>query len=181
MSEHEPWQTREELHAHFGPGGPVAAIRHFLRLIHEAQDFPAAWRMMDDNLRLCRAQAWLWDNRNSPDVAVFDLANAADAIAKIDSRHPLWGEFPATELRQLLGVPDMTIANLGAASRPRPIDVDLELVIVMRTGGEPLMFDSETLLTDALPYLMRSTDAGWVVAAYGDRLPEPGWPPKTVL
>jgi hypothetical protein len=109
------------------------------------------------------------------------LDDAAAEMAELDSQHPLWGAFAEIELRQLLAVPGMTIANLGAASRPRPIDVDLELVILVRTGGQPLMFETEILLTDALPYLMRSTEAGWVVAAYGDRLPEPGWPPAEAL
>ncbi len=60
---------------------------------------------------------------------------------------------------------------------PRPIGLDLELVLMIPTDGEVMQFEGPTLVDNALPFVMRLEIDGWRVAALGDRLPMPGWPP----
>jgi len=168
--------------SHFGPDGPVAAVYAWLDLVR-ADDFGSAWVLMDDNLRLCRAQAWLWNNRSHPDIAALDLDEEAKRIAAVPSTSSLWPDFAITELDQLNGTwphrfKAMEEGRLGAGSATRVLGPDLEVVLLMEGTGEVEVFDQPTLVPDAFPFAVRMTDHGWRVAAYGDFVPEPGWPPE---
>ena len=55
------------MQSHFGVRGPVAVVYEWLGSIGSG-DFETAWMLMDPSLRLCRAQAWLWNNRRTSDV-----------------------------------------------------------------------------------------------------------------
>ncbi len=174
-------QSPEELAAHFGPEGPVVAAREFLEAIFTRRDYRAAWARMDDNHRLCRAQAWLWNNRERLGTSA---ARHIEEVALLFAQDPpeqemLWQAFTVTELNQLLdswGSYDPV--NLSAASRQRPRGPDLELVLFMDTKGESIMVDRETLVHAQIMLLMRSTPAGWLVAGFTDLPPVPGWPPE---
>lgn len=179
------FQTREELEAHYGPAGPVVAGRAFIeaitadgeRAIGDLGAFRDAWALLDDNHRLCRAQAWLWNNREAADIAGHDLEELAAALMPTDTSHPLWHAFAFTELNQILEVwGDYDLDKLGAVSRPRPIGPDLEIVIFLE-NDEPMVMTEMTLVQPFAVFIMRSTSDGWRVAAYQDRLPIPGWPP----
>lgn len=174
-------QSAEELAAHYGPGGPVAAAFQWLELVLVAGDFRAAWERMDANLRLCRAQAWLWNNRTHPLFAPLDpLEQIAPLL--VDGGPPaLWDDFAAVELEQLQAAwMSKYERELGAASRPRPIGVDLEIVVLIPTDGTVTRFETTTLVDDALEFIVRNVEGRWLIAAYGDQLPEPGWPPSIV-
>ena len=93
---------------------------------------------MDDNLRSCRAQAWLWNNRTAPDVASRLDELASEFIDGPPAPHsPLWIEFANIELGMIRAAwADVYAQVLGAASDPRPIGLDLELVLMVPTRGQ---------------------------------------------
>lgn len=135
--------------------------------------------MMDDNLRLCRAQAWLWNNWTFPEIG-----GRLDELADRFVRGPwpgddLWDAFAQIELAQLAEAWGEAYArDLGAASYPRPIGVDLEVVLMVPTDGNVMTFDQPTLVSSALPFVVRHVDGVWWLAGYGDFVPVPGWPPQ---
>lgn len=174
-------QSREELQVHYGPAGPVEVARRWLEAVLRAGDYARAWALMDDNHRLCRAQAWVHNNQDSPDIALRDRIQFAEALASSPSTDPLWADFAGTELAQMRRTwSDVDLAGLGAASRPRPVGVDLELVVFVRPEEQPAggMTTGATLIPSAIVFTMRSTSAGWLIAALDDRVPLPGWPPE---
>lgn len=159
--------------------GPVAAVYAFLDAILTEGNYGKAWRVADPNWRLCRAQAWLWANRDHPLVASFDRDDAARSLAADDSTHELWGHFAATELEQFTEAwADPDVTKYGAASASRPV-ADGEIVFLTDVSGSPsgLLVTAPTLLK-GVPFLVRQIDDVWVIAnVAGDSLPEPGWPP----
>jgi hypothetical protein len=167
---------------HLGPDGPVAVVYAWLDLV-KAGDFAGAWVLMDDNLRLCRAQAWLWNNRFFPDIGASDLEKEARRMTAVPSTSRLWSDFAAIELQQLLDTwphrfKALEEGRLGAGSATRVLGPNLEIVLLLEGSGEAMVFDEPTLVSDAFLFVVRMTDGGWRIAAYGDFVPEPGWPPQ---
>lgn len=176
----------EAMKHHYGPDGPVEGVYRWLRLI-QAGDFAAAWAYTGSVQRLCRAQAWLWNNRHAlrlKDESALD--RAASSLSAVPSVSPLWTDFAAIELDQLNHnwahhFAAFAAGTMGAASRTRVIGVDLEVVLLMDTGeAGRMLFDQATLIHDAWVFMVRLVDSQWLVAAYGDFLPVPGWPPTLV-
>lgn len=165
-----------QMQSHFGPSGPVPVVHMWLGSINSG-DFEAAWTLMDPSLRLCRAQAWLWNNRGTPDIAALNLDRTAEMLAGVPPAGALWASFATTELRQLHEAwqrhfEALDAETLGAASRTRAIGPDLEVVVLTNVGTtDPVTFDESTLLTDALVFTVRLIGDAWKVAAYGDHLP----------
>jgi len=62
-------QSAEELDAHYGPKGPVAAANAWMKKVL-AGDSRSAWKRTDPTFRLVLAQSWLWANREHTDVGV---------------------------------------------------------------------------------------------------------------
>lgn len=170
------------MQSHYGPTGPVAVVYEWLGHI-KGGEYATAWSLMDDQLRLCRAQAWLWNNRHTPDIALHNLDAAAESLAASPSQSLLWPSFASTELNQLHETwerhfTSLDAETLGAASHTRVIGPDLELVVLVDLGKTaPVTFDKPTLLPDAFLFTVRMTGKRWRIAAYGDKLPTPGWPP----
>jgi hypothetical protein len=173
-------QSPEELEAHFAEDGPVAASREWLSTIFERNDLLAAWRKTDLELRQVLVQAWIWANRSHPLIVGLDRENLASELARSEPSHPLWRFFEESQLREFKEVwGELNLDRLGAASRPRPIAPDYELVIWLDTKGDVLHIEQPPFEEDALVLLMRSTPEGWLVAGLGsEEVPEPGWPPK---
>lgn len=167
--------------SHYGPGGPVEAVFAWLELVKDG-DFAIAWSRMDANLRLCRAQAWLWNNRNDTDVAAVDMEVEAERMAAVPSTSSLWSSFAITELDQLHQTwphrfKALTEGRLGAGSATRVLGPDLEIVLLVEGDGQPEVFDKPTMV-DAMVFTVRITGDGWKLAAYTDFIPLPGWPPQ---
>jgi hypothetical protein len=56
---------------------------------------------------------------------------------------------------------------------------ELEIVLLQDTGTQDTVtYDQDTLILDAFVFTLRLADDGWRVAAYGDFIPTPGWPPE---
>jgi len=136
---------------------------------------------MDTNLRLCRAQAWLWNNRNGADVSALDMEPEAEWMAAVPSTSSLWSSFATTELGQLHQTwphrfQALNEGRLGASSATRVLGPDLEVVVLVGGDGQPEVFDEPTMV-DAMVFTVRITDDGWKLA-YTDFIREPGWPPR---
>lgn len=166
---------------HYGEEGPVAIAYEWLEVIAD-HDYATAWDLMDKNLRLCRSQAWLWNNRDT--LGDEDLDSRASLLVQPGSESPLWEQFAHTELGQLHGTwahhfAAMSAGTLGAASATRIVGPNLEVVVLVDLDStQPVVYDKPTLITDALVFLVRHTLRGWRVAGYEDRPPDPGWPPQ---
>ena len=96
--------------------------------------------------------------------------------------HDLWPGFEEdsdTESREAW--PTFNHDDWGAASRPRPVPPDCEIVLFMHTGGERLQIAQATLVENPIILLMRSTSEGWLVRGFADHPPQPGWPPETPI
>ncbi len=170
-------QNAGELAAHFA--GPVAAVNRFVHAILDGGDYELAWREADSNWRLCRAQAWIWNNRSHPSVARFDRDLAAQALAEEHSTHELWPSFAQTELDQFREAwSQQDLRTFGAASASRKVDAG-EIVLLVDLSHHPdgaIAFEPTPV--SGVSFLVREIDRAWRIAnLVGDRLPIPGWPP----
>ena len=171
-------QDPEELRRHVE--GPVALVNDFVAaLLNDDGDYEQAWQLADANWRLCRAQAWLWNNRHHPDLAGFNLDQAAAGLAESRSTHELWDAFAQAELAQFRGVygnPDLR--TWGAASRPRRVD-DGEIVLLLDLSEHPngaIVYADTPVI--GVSFLVREINGEWKIAnVAGDHLPQAGWPP----
>jgi hypothetical protein len=178
----EDWQSAEEIEAHFADGGPLIAARRWLAAVITGRDLEAGWPGVDPVLRLALAQRWLWANRDDRELAPYDLEDVASELADAHPVHELWSSFSETILDDLGSRwPWLDLDSLGAASRPRMVAIDYELVLLAPSRpGDPIIDlhpsagDDETL-----ELLMHHLDGEWLVAGIGsDELPAAGWPPR---
>lgn len=163
--------------SHYAEGGPVAAVWSFLEQVFDARSFAGAWALLDENLRTCRAQAWLFNNRQhfGGEAA---LPALLPGLVTGSGASPHWRDFASIELAQLQEAWGESYGRgLGAASGQRPIGVDLEIVLLMPIGDEVVLVTEPTLVLDGLSFVVRRVGPRFEVAAYGDFVPEPGWPP----
>jgi hypothetical protein len=119
-------------------------------------------------LRLALVRSWIWANRAHPLLAGPNRDELAAALAAEKPFHPLWDAFAQTQLDEFAEKwRDFDRENWGAASRPRPITPDYELVLLVYTGGKEIRVERETEV-EAIALLMRSTPAGWRVAGFSE-------------
>jgi GNAT superfamily N-acetyltransferase len=167
---------------HYGDDGPVAAATRLLDAVG-AGSFGKVWALLDSNLRQCRAQAWLWNNRialeressGTPDAMLRELMNGPAPTV-------LWREFAAVELAQLTDVWGEWLrlaaaGSLGAASRTRMVGPGYEHVLLADTSDGPISVQQPTSM-HVLALTLHHDAEGWTIAAYSTELPEPGWPPN---
>ena len=180
MSTDDDLQTPEELAVLYGPASAYEGAEIWLKAIYEAGDFRLAWRSMAPAYRLCRAQAWLYNNRNHPTFRTVDLDSVAQTFIVDEPHHGEWVHFAESELRLFQSsLSNFSLTRYGAGSRPRPIDLNHTLLIFMDVDGEPTLITQSTLIEGVHLVIMELTESGWQVAQFGsDRLPMPGWPPN---
>ena len=191
-------QSPEELTAQYGSGSAARAATDWLHFLLVDTDFPSAWAGMSPALRLARAQAWLWNNRDHPLHQGYDLDEVAARLADAEPRHELWPVFAKMELagfQRAWPLPPGGYGSLGVASRPRPLGVDLELIFVLdleetRRAGAGDIGDTGATLVKGTPggvpvetfasLVMRLEGTTWLVYSHNgpERLPQPGWPPS---
>jgi hypothetical protein len=157
----------------------VAAAQRWLQCANDG-DFSALWRLTDPNLRLVFAQDWIWANRTHPNIAPLDRDDQAAQLALEEPQGALAVEFSAIQLAKFRDIGYDTDA-WGAASRPRPVAPDHELVLFIDTGGEVVVYDEPTLIEPSLSLLMHSNGDRWLVAGFTENIPRPGWPPDSGL
>jgi hypothetical protein len=168
------------LSARFADEGAIGTALRFVRAAAEGR-YEDAWALTDENWKLCRAQAFLWNNRDhfSEDPAQLDKL-AARIVRSTASE--LWKSFCMTERDQYLQLwGDIDISRWGAASRRRRIARDFEIVILSPLGeyaNTGFIVKQLTALPGAIKLVMHHTDEGIKVATHvAEAPPTPGWPP----
>lgn len=160
-------QTSEELDAHFGPGGPAAVAQRFFEALYRAQSLRAAYKVMTPELRRDRTDAWVELNAAHPELAKLDHETLAVRLAEPEPKDSLWPAFEASSLQDFATAysfidPD----SYGYASRPRPIGVDQELVLLVKGDcNAPRVFDRPTLISGA-QFVLEHRDGCWLVAGF---------------
>ena len=157
-------------------GAPDVAMRFFALLAarHVEEGFDLAER----NWRLCRVQAWLWNNREH-----FGSEHSLDDLAYslAENRVPadIWQQFMVAEADAFAGVWS-SLGTVGAASRERKVAPDYELVILTPVGDSGgFMVMTTTTLQSAITVLLHFIDNKWSVASHvAHAPPAPGWPPS---
>jgi hypothetical protein len=185
-------QSPEEVAAQVADGGPVATLEAWLLGVRELRQWPTPLGLMTDELRLACAQDYLLHLEHAGDAS-----NRSAAQALANAQHP---ECPAF-CEWLQGAIDVLFDGwpglVAVGSRPRPVDLDHELVLLVLL----VPYDNVNAPTTTVPgvgevkvvrdpdpssvhlgFLMRRTDeapAGWLVAGWnGEQRPQPGWPPR---
>jgi hypothetical protein len=157
-----------------GPGSPAEAALRFLQHL-DNRDHAQWWSAMDDNFRLCQVQQYLWEHRDELEGLDEALDDIAVGMAAERSKHPL--AEPFVELQRALLADRWVIqlerwreGRMNVLEGPHLIGPDLEHVFLLSPGeGDEKPF--------TLTFVMRHVNGTWKVAAYGDHIPTPGWPP----
>ena len=151
-------------------GTPQAAAVAWVGAVLDRGDLTGAWAATDPVLRLVLAQDWVWNHRHDPAIGHDNDWDAiARGLAADPPDHPLWARFE----HELLSTWQRTWKGFGGSGwevveKPEILDLDLELVTFV---------DKDASI--ARRFAMRHTPGGWLVAGFnGDRLFEPGWPPR---
>jgi hypothetical protein len=175
MSEDEQFEEAEPL-----PAGAVEAVLGWYEAI-ESGDFDRIWAHLDDNMRLCEAQLWVFANLEHPTLAGIDRdVLAADLAAEKSSHHlrPFFEDSRASAAPANL--PSWPREFLGVPSHRRLVGEDLDVVLVVDTRTVPAIVPGTTLLDpqESRIVLTRFTERGWLIAGNDYNPPIPGWPPS---
>lgn len=121
-------QTPEEMAAHLGDEGPAPVAEAWLAAIYERGSWELALSLCTEHLRRRVAEDFVDDA--SP-LGGQSLADAVAALSRIDRSHPLWPSLSSTWLGWFGNIHDGTVNDLAFGSRPRPVDIDHEIVVVV--------------------------------------------------
>lgn len=171
-------QALEVMNAHYGEGSAVEAARDYLTEI-QAGRFDQVWIQTEQTLRLVLAQAWVWNNRNHPNLRARDINALVSSLSSLTSDDPVKVDFWATQQREMQDAfQAFNPETWGAAERPRRFGIDYELVIFMETGGEVLVFNGG-MSPPTIPLLLRRVGPTWQMANFRPEYPVPGMPPSS--
>ncbi|MEU3956090.1 SEFIR domain-containing protein [Streptomyces achromogenes] len=168
----------EAMESFFRDGGPVDTAQKFVRAVKKGK-FNRAWGLLTPKLRLVLAQAWIWANKDHESLVPFDRDELAKSLSTIKPNHPLAKSFTATQLYEFQTSFPSIDETWGAASNPRPIGVDYELVVLSPADGDLMVFDEKSGPVQTAPFLMRQLLGQWRVENFWPAYPIPGWPPSS--
>jgi hypothetical protein len=169
-------QVIAEMNAHFGEGSAVEAVQQWLALVQKGKA-KKAWAGLERTLRLALAQDWILANSRHPNLADQDWEKLANALSARSPRHRLARPFLASQLAKFqAGYNVYNASTWGAAEKPRRFRLDLELVIFMEAGEEPLKWEPGMRLP-AFSFLLKRELAEWKILNFSADIPVPGWPP----
>src|SRR3954453_9816735 len=154
-------------------GSAAASVERFLGYL-DSGDHAAWWGAIDDNFRLCQVELYLWQHRDELEGLAEALPDLAVGMAAEGSRHPLAQPFIELQLALLtehwaLELKRWREGHMSVVEGLHLFGPDLEHVYLLSPsdGEEPL----------TLTFVMRHVNGAWKVAAYGEEVPTPGWPP----
>ncbi|MFF1661391.1 toll/interleukin-1 receptor domain-containing protein [Streptomyces sp. NPDC058258] len=166
-----------EFESHFGESGPVTAATNWLMNVKRGKK-REVWKVLTRELRLALTQDWIIANEGHPDFATYSRDELAEELSAKSSRHPLSKHLLRSKLQVLQHhYRRWDIDGWGAASNPRRIGLDYELV-VMAAADEGVLITEEGEPLSVYPILMRKVGPGWMVANFTAAYPIPGWPPR---
>ena len=167
--------------------GPLAVAGAFVRDLADG-NFEEAWLLADANWRLCRAQAWIFNNLKA--LGVSDQASrdvmAAHLAAGPHANDSTWKSFASIEaaaFMSLLG--DFDDDKWGWSQRRRIVGPTHELILAMPLPSDApdgFVVDKPTILTESIKVLIGAhvVEEGvfYLVAGLNNETaPTPGWPP----
>jgi tetratricopeptide (TPR) repeat protein len=168
----------QAMNAHYGSEGPVHAAQKWLQLIRQGE-IRTAWERIDRDTRLALVQAWIIANESHPNLVGLDRDDLAARLSQAKPTYFLSRAFLATQLDEFQrAYQAYDQETWGAAEKPRRYGLDLELVILMMTGGDALIWQPGTEVP-AIQLLMRRQINTWYVVNFSPELVVPGWPPTS--
>ncbi len=168
----------QAMNAHYGPEGPVHAAQEWLQLIRQGE-IRTAWERIDRDTRLALVQAWIIANESHPNLLGLDRDDLAARLSQAKPTYFLSRAFLATQLDEFQrSYQAYDQETWGAAEKPRRFGLDLELVILMMTGGDAFIWQPGTEVP-AIQLLMRRQINTWYVVNFSPELVVPGWPPTS--
>ena len=184
-------QTPEEAEAQAGDGSVGQFVMLWVSAILDSGAWALAMATSTPELRLARAQAWVMNAQRTGQADGFDRDALAASLAAVDESHALWSDYAAAEVQGFREVWGDVGNHLAVGSRPRPLDPDHELVLVVdyrtvpndeQAHGEHVakVVDSPTEVA-AFPFVVRHYEGGrFLIASHNgpDNMPAPGWPPQ---
>ncbi len=163
----------------FAVNGQVGVVFRFFAAMREGR-YEDGLACADDDWRLCRIQAWLWNNQTHFGDDADALQVLADSLFERGQPAEVWADFLAVERQMFVDAwgplhPDA----FGAASRRRRLSRSYDLVVLAPVGTSGGYFvTTATAIPDALVFVVHHKGAQWLVANHvGTAPPEPGWPP----
>ena len=159
------------------PAAAADTVRRFTRLVWRDLNLRAAWPLVDDILRQCWAQQWLYPMRDQARADGFDPDDAVAAFCSSAPDHPLWDPFERTQIRNLSSWGDLDKWPMPQNRRRVTDDVDLIFLVPTAPPGGSIPPGG---FVEGLSVLVRQTREGWrVLSLSSDHvIPEPGWPPR---
>ncbi|MFH0173298.1 TIR domain-containing protein [Streptomyces cacaoi] len=166
-----------EFNSHYGENGPVAAAANWLKSLQRGKK-RTVWAALTRELRLTLAQDWIIANEGHPGLAPYDREELAAELAVKSPNHPLAKHLLKSKLEVLQDhYRKWDIDGWGAASNPRRVGLDYEL-IVMSPADEGVLIVNDGELRPVYPILMRKVGLDWMIANFTSAYPVPGWPPQ---
>jgi hypothetical protein len=159
------------------PAEVLDTVRRFTRLVWDERNLRGAWPLVDDTLRQCWAQQWLYPIRDQTRADGYDPDEVVAAFCSTAPDHPLWAPFEGTQMRNLVSWGDLDQWPIPQNRRRVTDDVDLVFLVPTAPPGGAIPPGG---LIEGLSVLVRQTSAGWrILNLSSDHvIPEPGWPPR---
>lgn len=141
--------------------GPVAKAFEWTEAMLSG-DHDTLWELSDENWRLCRAQAWIYNNLGALGLQGLDeAAEMAHRLVAGPGCDVHWEDFSASERDQFLAAwPGMAPGDLGAASKRRCVGPGYELVVMTPMGSrrQGYVVNAPSVLPSSLLLLMGKTE-----------------------
>lgn len=139
----------------------------FFEALYRDQSLRTAYQFMTPELRSDRTDAWVALNASHPELATLDREALAARLAEPEPDDPLWPAFEDSSLQDFAAAyASIDLDSHGYASRPRPIGVAQELVLLVKQDrNTPRVFDQPTLISGAR-FVLEHRDGRWLVAGF---------------
>lgn len=161
------------------PGGPVEVAGAWRGHVLSGE-YEQAWSLGEANWRLCRLQAWIYNNQGRVELSGRTETERFLEEMVSDAEHPEWNHFFHTERNQFLEAWPLSQEQWGTSSKRRCIGPGYDLIITTPLGARTSGYvpHGPAQLPSSMQLLMHRTDEGWLLAAYGGPAPpQQGWPP----
>ncbi|MFG1777885.1 SEFIR domain-containing protein [Micromonospora sp. NPDC049048] len=162
--------------SHFGEGSAVDTAHRWLEAVKDGR-MEDVWKGLDRQTRLVLAQAWILANERHPRLRGVDREEVAQDLSLPEPQHWLREDFFSTQLNEFqVAYAGYDPDTWGAAERPRPFELDYEVVLLTEVGGDPFVWQPNTQVS-GIVLILRWQVGEWRVAGFGLEIPIPGWPP----
>lgn len=147
-------------------------------------DYEELWDLSDTSWQLCRAQAWVWNNRHPKFLDLDESAcvQLADELAQGPGVSSYWGDFARIEAEQFQeAYQGVEPGEWGVGSQRRVVAPGYEVVNLIPLGQyrKGLLITRPLWVRNGLRFLYRWNGEKWVLASHtADAPPTPGLPPS---